>query len=105
MVEGGQRLGVAVGQAEVAAVEVAEEGQQLRPLVVVVLGALGEGVLRGRRLVHRQRAHPLLDVCKPFFLNQIQKAKEPFISFSLNFSRDITTSHGLVKRIKKTKCC
>ena len=75
MVEGGQRLGVAVGQAEVAAVEVAEEGQQLRPLVVVVLGALGEGVLRGRRLVHRQRAHPLLDVCKQFFSKSNSEGK------------------------------
>ena len=85
MVEGGQRLGVAVGQAEVAAVEVVEEGQQLWPLVVVVLGVLGEGVLHGRCLVHRQRAHPLLDVCKEFFFrNQIQKAKEPFASFSRN---------------------
>jgi hypothetical protein len=66
---GVEGLGVAVGEVEVAVVEVGEEREQLRAAVVVVLGALGEGVVRGRRRrvvvrhAGRQRAHALLDVC------------------------------------------
>lgn len=64
---GKERLGVAVGEVEVAVVEVGEEREQLRPLVVVVLGALREGVVRrgGVRDADRDGAHALLDVCKP----------------------------------------
>lgn len=41
---GKESLGVTIGEVEVAAVEIVEEREQLRPFLVVILGARAEGV-------------------------------------------------------------